>query len=117
MLGPTTPTDAYIEASGADRVLNEILENGRFGSRMSVVALHYQPVPTNFTMLLMKQSTIRDSFEYPARFEESVELLERRELSDVLTHTMPLEGFDRGLALLDGTKDCGKVTITMDGDG
>lgn len=43
--------------------------------------------------------------------------MERRELSAVLTHTMPLEGFDRGLALLDGTKDCGKVTITMDGDG
>jgi (R,R)-butanediol dehydrogenase / meso-butanediol dehydrogenase / diacetyl reductase len=116
MLGPTAATNAYIEASGSDRVLHEILDNGRFGGRMSVVALHYQPVPTNFTMVLMKQFTIRGSFEYPARFEESLELLARRDLSTVVTHTLSLEQFDQGLALLDGSKDCGKVTITMNGD-
>lgn len=117
MLGPTTPTDAYIEASGSDRVLNEILENGRFGSRTSVVATSLSASPHELHHAAHEAVEIRDSFEHPARFEESVELLERRELSAVLTHTMPLEGFDRGLALLDGTKDCGKVTITMDGDG
>jgi (R,R)-butanediol dehydrogenase / meso-butanediol dehydrogenase / diacetyl reductase len=114
MFGPTPATDVYIEASGSDRVIGEILEHGRAGGRMSLVALHYQPVPTNFVQVLMKQFTIRGSFEYPPRFEDAIELLDRRDLSSLLTHTLPLEEFGLGLELLEGSKDCGKVMITMD---
>ena len=78
--------------------------------------LHYQPVPTNYVAVLMKQFTIRGSFEYPPRFEDAIELLDRRDLSRLITHTLPLEEFGRGLGLLEGSKDCGKVMITMDED-
>ncbi len=114
MFGPTPATDVYIEASGSDRVLGEILEHGRAGGRMSLVALHYQPVPTNYVQVLMKQFTIRGSFEYPPRFEDAIELLARRDLSSLVTHTLPLEDFGHGLELLEGSKDCGKVMISMD---
>jgi len=116
MFGPTPATDAYIEASGADKVIGEILEHGRVGGRMSLVAVHYRPVPTNYVLLLMKEFTIRGSFEYPPRFEDAIELLARRDLSKIITHTLPLEDFPRGLALLEGSKDCGKVMITMGDD-
>jgi (R,R)-butanediol dehydrogenase / meso-butanediol dehydrogenase / diacetyl reductase len=117
MFGPTPATDVYIEASGSDRVIGEILEHGRAGGRMSLVALHYQPVPTNYVQVLMKQFTIRGSFEYPRRFEDAIELLGRRDLSRLVTHTLALEEFGRGLDLLEGSKDCGKVMITMDQGG
>ena len=113
MFGPTPATDAFIEASGSDRVIGEILQNGRFGGRMSVVALHYAPVPTSYVNLLMKQFTIRGSFEYPPRFEDSIELLERRDLSGIITHKQPLDEFHVGLEVLESSKDCGKVMITM----
>jgi (R,R)-butanediol dehydrogenase / meso-butanediol dehydrogenase / diacetyl reductase len=113
MFGPTPATDAYIEASGSDAVIGQILEHGRVGGRMSLVAVHYRPVPTNYALVLMKEFTIRGSFEYPPRFEDAIELLARRDLSAVITHTFPLEEFSRGLALLEGSKDCGKVMITM----
>ena len=116
MFGPTPATDVFIEASGSDRLLGEILEHGRHGGRMSLVALHYAPVPTNFVQVLMKQFTIRGSFEYPPRFEDAVELLARHDLSDLITHTLPLEQFDQAFALLEGSKDCGKVMITFGGD-
>jgi (R,R)-butanediol dehydrogenase/meso-butanediol dehydrogenase/diacetyl reductase len=116
MFGPTPGTDVFIEASGSDRMLSEIIERGRYGGRMSLVALHYTPVPTNFVQVLMKQFTIRGSFEYPARFEDAIELLARRDVSDLITHTLPLEQFGEGLALLEGSKDCGKVMITFGGD-
>jgi threonine dehydrogenase-like Zn-dependent dehydrogenase len=116
MFGPTPATDAFIEASGSDRVIGEILGRGRFGGRMSLVALHYKPVPTNYVMVLMKQFTIRGSFEYPPRFEDAIELLARRDLSGLITHTLPLEEFQRGIALIEGSKDCGKVMITMSDD-
>jgi (R,R)-butanediol dehydrogenase / meso-butanediol dehydrogenase / diacetyl reductase len=115
MFGPTPATDVFIEASGSDQVLSEIIERGRYGGRMSLVALHYAPVPTNFVQVLMKQFTIRGSFEYPPRFEDAIELLARRDLSNLITHTLPLEQFDQGLALLEGSRDCGKVMITFGG--
>jgi threonine dehydrogenase-like Zn-dependent dehydrogenase len=116
MFGPTPATDAFIEASGSDPVIGDILQHGRFGGRMSVVALHYTPVPVNFVLVLMKQFTIRGSFEYPPRFEDAIELLTRRDLSKLITHTVPLEEFARGLALLEGSKDCGKIIVTIGDD-
>jgi threonine dehydrogenase-like Zn-dependent dehydrogenase len=116
MLGPTAATDAFIEASGSDAVIGEIIEHGRFGGRMSLVGLHYRPVPTNYLLVLMKQFTIRGSFAYPPRFQDAVDLLERRDLSGVITHTFRLEEFSAGLDLLAGSRDCGKVMITMGDD-
>lgn len=114
MFGPTPATDVFIEASGADAVLGDVLRHGRVGGRMVVVALHYRPVATNYVDLLMKEFTIRGSMEYPARFEDAIELLERRDLSFLITHALPLAEFGAGLEVLDGSKDCGKVMITME---
>lgn len=111
--GPTAATDAFIEASGSDAVIGDVIRNGRVDGRMAVVALHFTPVATDYLTLLMKQLTIRGSIEYPARFEDAVEMLARHDLSGLITHEFPLDGFHDGLALLEGSKDCGKVMITM----
>ena len=116
MFGPTAATDVFIEASGADSVIGDVLQNGRVDGRLVIVALHYRPVPTNYVNLLMKQFTVRGSMEYPERFEDAIELLQRRDLSSVITHRLSLEQFGDGLAVLEGSKDCGKVMITMDAE-
>jgi threonine dehydrogenase-like Zn-dependent dehydrogenase len=113
MFGPTPATDVFIEASGADSVIGDVLRHGRVDGRLVIVALHYRPVTTNYVDVLMKQFTIRGSMEYPERFEDAIELLERRDLSGLVTHTLPLDRFGDGLAVLEGSKDCGKVMITM----
>lgn len=115
MFGPTPATGAFIEASGSARVLTDILERGPVGGRMSVVALHYDPIPTSYLMLLMKQFTIRGSMEYPERFADAVDLLARRDLSSLITDRVPLDRFDDALATLSGSKECGKVLVTMPG--
>ena len=92
-------------------MIGEILEHGRRGGRMSVVGLHYRPVPTNFTMVLMKEFTIRGSFEYPPRFEDAVELLEPAGSLGGDHPPLPLEEFGDGLDLIEGSADCGKVMI------
>lgn len=80
------------------------------------MALHYGPVPTNYLTVLMKELTIRGSIEYPARFADAVDLLARRDLSGIITHRYPLERFHDGLAKLQGSKDCGKVLVTIDAE-
>ena len=114
MFGPTPGTAAFIEASGSPRVIGDILDHGRVGGRLSVVALHFDPIPTSFLMVLMKQFTIRGSMEYPDRFEDAIDLLTRRDLSPLITHRFPLDKFDDALQTLQGSKDCGKVLVTMD---
>ncbi len=114
MFGPTPATGAFIEASGSARVLVDVLDHGRVGGRMSVVALHYDPVPTSYLMLLMKQFTVRGSMEYPERFADAVDLLARRDLSALITDRVPLEHFDDALATLSTSKECGKVMVTVD---
>jgi len=114
IFGPTPATAAFIEASGAPRVLTEILDHGPVGGRLSVVALHFEPIPTSYLLLLMKQFTIRGSMEYPPRFEDAIDLLARRDLSALVTHRIPLERFDDALTVLTGSKDCGKVLVTVD---
>lgn len=114
MFGPTPATAAFIEASGSGRVITDILDRGRVGGRMSVVALHYEPIPTSFLMVLMKEFTIRGSMEYPERFADAIDLLARRDLSELITHRYPLEQFDDALGVLQGSKDCGKVVVRVD---
>jgi threonine dehydrogenase-like Zn-dependent dehydrogenase len=114
--GHAPATDAFIEASGSDAVLTDIIDRAGPGARISVVGLHYQPVPVNFLSVLMKELTIRGSMEYPARFADAVDLLARRDLSALITHRFPLEDIGAALDLLADSRECGKVMITPRGD-
>ncbi len=116
MFGPTPATNAFIEASGASRVIPDVIDHGRVGARLSVVALHYDAIPTSYLMVLMKQLSIHGSMEYPPRFEDAIDLLARRDLAGVITHRLPLAQFDAALGVLRGSADCGKVLITMEGE-
>ncbi len=116
MFGATPATAAYIEASGSSSVITDVLDHGRVGGRLSVVALHYDPIPTSYAMLLMKQFTIRGSMEYPARFADAIDLLVRTDLSALITHRFPLERFGDALGMLGQSRDCGKVLISIDPD-
>ena len=94
-------------------MIPDVLKHGRAGGRLSIVALHYAPIPTSFLTVLMKQFTLRGSMEYPARFEDAIELLARRDLSALVTHRYPLNRFPDALATLSGSKECGKLMVTM----
>jgi threonine dehydrogenase-like Zn-dependent dehydrogenase len=116
LFGPTPATSAFIEASGAAKVVTDVLEHGRVGGRLSVVALHYDPIPTSYLLVMMKQFSIHGSMEYPPRFEDAIDLLVRRDLSKVITHRVPLERFAEALGVLGGSRACGKVLVTIGGD-
>jgi threonine dehydrogenase-like Zn-dependent dehydrogenase len=111
--GHAPATDAFIEASGSDAVLTDIIDRAGPGARISVVALHYKAVPVNFLNVLMKELTIRGSMEYPARFGDAADLLARRDLSALITHRFPLGNVGAALDLLAESRECGKVMVTV----
>lgn len=114
MFGPTPATAAFIEASGVDQIITDVIAHAAVGAHLSVVALHYTPIETSFLMVLMKELTLRGSIEYPPRFADALDVLARRDLSGLITHRFGLDAFDEALGVLDGSKDCGKVLVTVD---
>lgn len=116
LYGPTPATNAFIEASGVATVIREVIERARAGARLSVVALHYEPIPTSYLLVLVKQLSIHGSMEYPPRFEDALDLLARRDLSRVITHRVGLDRFGEALDVLRGSADCGKVLVTIGSD-
>jgi threonine dehydrogenase-like Zn-dependent dehydrogenase len=111
--GTAPATNAFIEASGSDKVLTGMVDRARRGARISVVALHYNPVAVNFINVLMKEITIRGSMEYPARFADAIDLLTRRDMSGLITDRFPLHSVDAALQLLGESRECGKVLIDV----
>jgi len=108
-------SDVYIEASGAPSVLPKLLESAKRGSRISVVAIHHETTPVAFLNVMMKELTILGSIEYPPDWNDMLNLLERWELSPMITHRFPLERFHDALAVARDQRDCGKVLLEMDG--
>ena len=51
--------------------------------------------------------------EYPTRLAAALDLLRRRDLSSMITHRFPLDHSTARSQLLAGSKDCGKVLVTM----
>jgi len=80
------------------------------------VALHYDPVPTSFLMILMKELVVRGSIGDGDRFADALDLLSRRDLSGLITHRFPLSEATEAISFLRGSTDCGKVLVTVDPD-
>jgi (R,R)-butanediol dehydrogenase / meso-butanediol dehydrogenase / diacetyl reductase len=112
MNNPMAGTTAFVEASGSNPVLAQMIERARPLSHISIVALHMQPVEASFLNVMSKQLEIKGSMGYPPRFEDAVELLTRQDLSSVITHRVPLSDFGDALDILGNDKDCGKVLVT-----
>lgn len=112
MGAPMAGTDAYVEASGASPVIPQILQHARAEARLAVVALHGE-IPVNFLLVMMKQLVIRGAMEYPEDYTDSLRVLERWDLSPMVTHRFPLERFHDALAIARDPNAGGKVMIEL----
>ena len=111
---PMTATDVFIEASGAGKVITDVLQSGKAESRLTVVALHEQSVNVSFLWVMMKQMTIRGAMEYPADYTDAIELLSRWDLSPMITHRFPLERISEAIEVATDPNAGGKVMVDID---
>ncbi len=114
--GPVPATDVYVEASGAPAVIQQVIGGARRGARLSIVALHRQPVEVNFLLVLMRELQISGAMEYPDEFGRGVDVLARADLSPMITHRFPLERFDEALEVARDASIAGKVMIEVGDD-
>jgi threonine dehydrogenase-like Zn-dependent dehydrogenase len=108
---PMAATDAYIEASGAASVIAGMLQNAKSAARLAVVALHDEPRPVHFLLVMMKQLTLRGAMEYPSDYTEMLALLGRRDLSPLISHRFSLDRFLEAFEVARDPASGGKVII------
>jgi len=108
---PMVGSDAYIEASGASAVLEQIPARAKANARVAVVALHYAPIPVSFLLVMLKQLTLRGAMDYPDDYGRTIELLGRRDVSAMVTHRFPLERFDEALEVARDPRLGAKVMV------
>jgi threonine dehydrogenase-like Zn-dependent dehydrogenase len=108
---PCAGTHAYIEASGAPSVIGQIISHARPRARVSVVALHRQPVSIDFLSLMAREITLTGSMAYPEDYSEMVRMLGEVDLSPAITHRFPLARFAEALDTARNAGVSGKVII------
>lgn len=113
MGAPMAASDVYIEASGAAAVIPQVIAHAKARARLAVVALHGDAIPVNFLLVMLKQLTIRGAMEYPDDYNDAIDLLERRDLSPMISHRFPLDRFGEALAVAQDSRAGGKVMIEM----
>jgi threonine dehydrogenase-like Zn-dependent dehydrogenase len=104
-------SDAYIECTGNQQVLKDIVSQAKKDAHISVPALHREVFPMSLMTLMMTQLRITGSMVYPDDFGETVELLRNVDLSPLITHRFALEEFDAALETARDPLVAGKVMI------
>jgi threonine dehydrogenase-like Zn-dependent dehydrogenase len=110
---PMAGSDAYIEASGASPLIAQMIGQAKGEARLSVVALHRAEVPVSFLMVMAKQLQISGSMAYPEDWSEMIEMLDRVDLSPMITHRFPLDRFAEALAVAQDPTAGAKVLIEI----
>ena len=108
---PTTGSHAYIEATGSEKVLQEILAQARPGATISLVALHRQPRELDLMSVMAKELTIAGSIAYPEDYGAMVRMLSEVDLSPAITHRFGLADYEKALETARDPSVAGKVLI------
>jgi threonine dehydrogenase-like Zn-dependent dehydrogenase len=106
-----TGSDAYIECTGNQQVMADILNQAKPHAHISVPALHREVFPISLMIVMMKQLRISGSMMYPEDFGETIELLRNVDLSPLITHKFALDEIDKALETARDTLVAGKVMI------
>lgn len=90
--GVTANVDIFIEAAGADSLIDTFQSLGKIGSRMVVVGVHSTPRPIDMASLCYSQHSIIGSGGYfPEDVKSVMEIMERGEfnIESIVTHEFP----------------------------
>lgn len=90
--GVTANVDIFIEAAGADSLIDTFQSLGKIGSRMVVVGVHSTPRPIDMAALCYSQHSIIGSGGYfPEDVKSVMEIMERGEfnIESIVTHEFP----------------------------
>ena len=113
---PRPDTDIYIDAAGVPVVVNTALQNGKWGAKLVMVAVHKKPEPIDIGAMLRSEMTIIASQGYPTEiFEVTPEIARYADrFAQLISHRIPFTDVEHAfdLTLTPGAAE--KVVVTFD---
>lgn len=113
---PRPDTDIYIDAAGVPVVVNTALQNGKWGAKLVMVAVHKKPEPIDIGAMLRSEMTIIASQGYPTEiFEVTPEIAQHADrFAQLISHRIPFTDVEHAfdLTLTPGAAE--KVVVTFD---
>lgn len=109
-------TDIYIDAAGVPAVIETVQRIAKHGARLSIPAVHKQPVEVDFGALLSTELTITLSRGYPSEiFEVTHDIIAAWErYGKIISDTLPFERVQDALTLAATPGAADKVVVTFD---
>lgn len=105
--------DVLIEATGAGAVFEQCIQLARFGSRITLVAVHKAPATLDLLAVLAKELRITASMAYPNEFPAVIDMLAsgKVDASPLISHRYPLSSFDEAFATARKPDEAVKVMV------
>ena len=108
-------TDIFFDAAGVPAVINAALAAAQRGARLSVVAVHKEPIPVDFLNIMSNEITIVGSMGYPDEiFEVTEDLVANWEkYAVIVSHTIPFDEVDDALRTASTPGAADKVVVVF----
>ncbi len=112
-LGMSNGFDVGLEMSGNPDAFNSMLENMYHGGRISLLGLLPESTQINWDNIIFKGLHVkgiygREMFE--TWYKMTQMLRSGLDISNVLTHTFPIDDFQKGFDIME-SRHCGKVVL------
>ncbi|MEX1218629.1 MAG: alcohol dehydrogenase catalytic domain-containing protein [Acidimicrobiales bacterium] len=112
---PVAATDIWIDAAGAQQVIDTILYGSRMHATAVIVAVHKQPVQMDMVTFLTKELRFTSSLAYPTEFGDAANEISENwsRFAPMVTNRMSFEEAKDAIALAGSTEAVGKVTVVF----
>jgi (R,R)-butanediol dehydrogenase / meso-butanediol dehydrogenase / diacetyl reductase len=108
-------TDAYLDAAGAPRIVNDVIAMAKHRARLVITAVYMKPVEVNLGAMLRTELSLTTAVAYPTEMPDVVAAFPRikDKAAKLISHRYP---FLDVVAALDvaGTPQSAKVMIGFD---
>ncbi len=112
---PAVGTDAFLDAAGAPSIPGDVINIGKYHSRLVVTAVYYKPVEISFGTMLTSEMTITTAVGYPTEFPDVLAAMPRLKdkIASLISHRLPFDQVLEGLKIA-GTPNSAKVMIEFE---
>lgn len=118
--GPTANIDCWLDAAGAESILNEYLHSGKIESRFVSVAVNNKPRTIALLHMTYAQQSIIGSGGYmpeDVRDVQKIMTCGRWNLESIITHEFPLDDLEQAIRTAGDVDHAGNVVVRMAGSG
>ena len=111
--GPTADIDCWLDAAGAESILDDFLRFGKIESRFVSVAVNNKPRTIDLLHMTYAQQSIIGYMPEDVRDVQEIMASGKWDLESIITHEFPLDMLEPTIRTAADTEHAGNVVVKM----